>query len=82
MDNYQKLNEEIKKIPAAVNCSENPLLLSIVKLGEEDYEVKQEEEEIDLHESELKGGNNRLRAVPKQKRIFKVRRVVVCKVKK
>ena len=29
MDNYQKLNEEIKKIPAAVNCSENPLLLSI-----------------------------------------------------
>ena len=64
------------------NISVNPLLLSIVKLGEEDYEVKQEEEEIDLHESELKGGNNRLRAVPKQKRIFKVRRVVVCKVKK
>ena len=29
MDNYQKLNEEIKKIPAAANCSENPLLLSI-----------------------------------------------------
>ena len=64
------------------NISVDPLLLSIVKLGEEDYEVKQEEEEIDLHESELKGGNNRLRAVPKQKRIFKVRRVVVCKVKK
>ena len=64
------------------NISVNPSVLSIVKLGEEDYEVKQEEEVIDLHESELKGGNNRLRAVPKQKRIFKVRRVVVCKVKK
>ena len=37
------------------NISVNPLLLSIVKLGEEDYEVKQEEEEIDLHESELNG---------------------------